>query len=156
MQLVTTNTSCVYKFADVSIPDTIKTVRVQFIENKAPYLNPQLSPQLTEKLRQKIVSQTRLTQVNSENAHYDISGYVAGYAFSTSAISGQKEATNRLTVTINISLNNQLSNKTQDFTITRNFEFSATKTIPQAEAELNDEMIRSLTDEIFNRIFSDW
>jgi hypothetical protein len=37
--------SCgIYSFADVSIPDSIKTVRINFFENRAQYVNPQLSP----------------------------------------------------------------------------------------------------------------
>lgn len=151
------SSSChVYKFQDISIPDSIKTVRVNFIENRASYVNPQLSPQLTDKLRQKIVSQTRLTQVNNENAHFDISGTVSDYSFSTSAISGQQTAGNRLTINVHIILRNQLDNTEQEFDISRSFEFSASLTRAQAEAGLNDEMIRNLVDEIFNRIFSNW
>ena len=39
----------IYSFNGASIPPEIKTVRVQYIENKARYSNPQLSPQLTDK-----------------------------------------------------------------------------------------------------------
>ena len=60
--------SCGYSFKDVSIPPEIKTVRVQYIKNKARYVNPQLSPQLTERLRLKINNQTRLTNVQSDDA----------------------------------------------------------------------------------------
>lgn len=147
---------CMYKFADVSIPPEIKTVRVQHLENRANYVNPQLSPQLTDRLRQKIVGQTRLTQVNNENAHYDISGFISEYSFSTSAISNQQEATNRLTVQVHVILNDRYNNKLEEFDISRSFEFSARMTIPEAESSLNEEMIKNLTDEIFNRIFSDW
>ena len=66
----------IYNFNGASIPAEIKTVRVQFIVNKARYNNPQLSPQLTDKLRQKIVSQTKLTQINGDDADYDISGSI--------------------------------------------------------------------------------
>ena len=35
------NVNCnVYKFKDVSVPDSIKTVKVNFLENKARYVNP--------------------------------------------------------------------------------------------------------------------
>lgn len=146
----------VYKFADVSIPPDVKTVNVNYIDNNARYKNSQLSPQLTDKLKQKIVSQTRLTQVNGNDAHYIITGSISDYSFSTSAISGQREATNRLTVIVHIKLNDQIRNEEKEFDISRSFEFSANFTIPQAEASLFDEIIRNLTDEIFNRIFSDW
>ncbi|MEO5563227.1 MAG: hypothetical protein ABIR18_07330, partial [Chitinophagaceae bacterium] len=58
-----TNSGCnIYKLNEAVVPDSIKTIKINFIENKAPYVNPTLSPRLTDKLRQKIVSQTRLSQ----------------------------------------------------------------------------------------------
>ena len=148
-----------YKFADVSLPDSIKTVKVNYIENRASYVNPQLSPTLTDKLRQKIVSQTKLTQVNADIADYNISGAITNYSVSTAGISQQQAATNRLTVTVSISItdkNNLPVKDKENISISRTFDFSATLTLQQAEAAINDEMIRNLTDEIFNRIFSDW
>jgi outer membrane lipopolysaccharide assembly protein LptE/RlpB len=158
LSLLLLNTNCNYKFNQVSIPPSIKTVYVRFIENKALYKNPLLSPELTQKLRQKIVNQTNLTQVNTENADYDISGYISQYDVTTSGISGEQVATNRLTVGVSITLYDRKTAgaEPKNFSISRSFDFSANLTLPQAEARLNDEMIRNLTDEIFNRIFSDW
>ncbi|HZI54419.1 MAG TPA: LptE family protein [Chitinophagaceae bacterium] len=151
------NSSCnVYKFHDIAIPDSIKTIKINFIENRAPYVNPLLSPRLTDRLRQKIVSQTRLSQTNNDNADWDINGYISNYTSSTSGISNQQVATNRLTVTVHVSVNDQKANKTQEYDVSRNFEYSATKSLTQAESELADEIIRGLTDDIFNRIFSNW
>jgi Lipopolysaccharide-assembly len=146
-----------YSLKDVSVPPEVKTVRVNFIENKARYINPQLSPQLTDKLRQKINNQTRLTQVQGEDAHYDISGTIVDYSFSTAGISGNREASNRLTVTVEIKLLNRLDDKKSfDAQVSRSFDFAASKSITQAESELNESLLRNLTDEIFNRIFSNW
>ena len=148
----------IYSFTGASIPPEIKTVRVQYIDNKARYTNSQLSPQVTDKLRQKILSQTKLTQVKGDNADYDISGFISQYDVSTSGISSQQVATNRLTVGINITLTDRKTPNAEpkNFSISRSFDFSANLTLPQAEQKLNDEMIRNLVDEIFNRIFSDW
>jgi len=157
LMVITGSSSCnVYKFRDISIPDSIKTVKVNFIENRAPYVNPMLSPRLTDRLRQKIVSQTRLSTTNNDNADWDIKGYVSNYTSTTSGISQQQVATNRLTVTVHISLNDQRANKTQEYDVSRNFEYSASKSLTQAESELADEILRGLTDDIFNRIFSNW
>jgi hypothetical protein len=148
----------IYKFKDVTIPDSIHTVKVNFIENRARYVNPQLSQRLTEKLRQKIVNQTRLNQTNNEeSADWIINATISQYDFSTSAISGQKEAGNRLTVAVHIVIIDQRADNTAtQYDVSRNFEFSATQSIQQAETALADEMVRSLTDDIFNRIFSNW
>lgn len=148
--------SCgIYKFNDASVPDSIKTVKVNFIENRASYVNPQLSPRLTDKLRQKIVGQTRLTQTNNL-ADWEISGTITQYNFSTSGISGQQVATNRLTVGLTITVNDVKANKTDRYDISRSFEFRSNLSFQQAENALGDEMIRTLTDEIFTRLFSKW
>jgi len=151
------STSChIYRFNEATVPDSIKTVKIiQFI-NRARYVNPQLSPQLTDKLRQKIVGQTRLSQTNNDNADWEISGTITDYSLSTSAISGQREATNRLSVSVHVVKDSHKEDKRDEYDVTRSFEFSASKSLQQAESEKADEMIRALTDEIFNRLFSNW
>jgi len=158
LHLLVTQSSCkIYRFNEAgSVPDSIKTVKVNFIENRAQYVNPQLSPRLTDRLRQKIVGQTKLTQTNSDNADWNITGFVRDYTFSTSAISGQQGANSRLTVGIHITLEDRKSGKTTENDVSRSFEFKGNKTFQQAESELADEMIRTLTDDIFNKLFSNW
>jgi len=149
--------SCgIYRFKDVSIPDSIKTVKVNFIENKARYINPQLSPQLTDKLRQKIVNQTRLVQTNGDNADWEITAFISDYSVSTAAISQQQNATDRLNVSVSVSIYDRLANTTKDYPVSRSFDFSATITLQQAEVQLNEQIITNLTDEIFNKLFSNW
>jgi len=151
------NTGCnIYKFNEATVPDSIKTVKVNYINNRARYVNPQLSSRLTDKLRQKIVSQTRLTQTNNENADWEISGTITDYSLSTSAISGQREVSNRLSVSVHITLNKRKEEKTDNFDVSRSFEFPASQSLQQAEASKSDEIIRALTDEIFNKVFSNW
>jgi hypothetical protein len=152
-----TTTSCnIYKFNEATVPDSIKTVKVNFIENRARYINPQLSPRLTDKLRQKITGQTRLTPSNNENADWDISGFITDYTFSTSSITNQQVTNNKLTVSVHIILNDRRAEKTVEHDVSRSFEFKGNQSFQQAENALGDEMIRTLTDEIFNRLFSNW
>jgi hypothetical protein len=150
--------SCkIYSFRDVSIDyNKIKTIKIGFIENRARIVNPQLSPQLTDKLQQKIVNQTRLTRTNSDDAHYQISGYISDYSVTTTGVTAQQAATNRLTVSVKINLKNTVDNTTNEFDVSRSFDFSANLSLDQAQASLQEEILRNLTDEIFNRIFSNW
>jgi len=150
--------SCgVYSFKDVSIDYTkIKTIKIGFFENKARYINPQLSPMLTDKVQQKIVSQTKLTRTNNDDANLQISGYISDYSVSTASISATQATSNRLNVGVHLVVKNTVDNKTDEYDINRNFDFSANLSLQQAETQLQDEIIRSLTDEIFNRIFSNW
>ncbi len=150
--------SCKYSFKDTSpIPEEVKTFRVNYLENKAQYVNTQLSPQLTERLKQKIINTTRLRQTNEDDAHYDISGFVSQYFTSTISITGNNAASNRLTVGFHLVFRNTLDEKKNFETdLTRTFDFPATQSLSQAESSLNNEMVRNIVDEIFNKIFSNW
>ena len=127
------------------------------MRNNATYINPQLSPQLTDRLRQKINNQTRLTLIQGEDAHYEISADIRSYNVSTAGISDQTTATNRLSVGVHILFQNRLDQKANFETdVSRNFDFSASLSLQAAETQRSDEILKNLTDEIFNRIFSNW
>lgn len=153
--------SCwLYKFNDVSINPDIKTVRVNIIENRARYVNTRLASTLTDRLRQKIANQTRLSPTTEDGADLDISATIVEYNASTSGISnsndGRQQSLNRLTVTIQLKVNDQVAGDLKDLSVSRNFDYPANQTLQEAEQRLLDEMVRNLTDEIFNRIFSQW
>ncbi len=152
-------TSCgIYTMNDVSINyDSVKTIKLFTIENKASYVNPQLAPKLYEKLSQKFVNSTKLTRTNKDDAHYQIIATITGYNPSqTVGISANQATTNRLTVSVHVVLKKTLENKTEEFDVSRNADFSANLSLQQAEGQLLDELVRNLTDEIFNHIFSNW
>jgi hypothetical protein len=160
--LANINSGCgIYKLTESEpLPDSVKTFRVNTLMNAAPYQNPQLAPALSDKLRQKIGGQTKLIATNSDNAHYDISGTITDYSPSTTGVSntnGQTQASlNRLTVTVHIVVNKTLSNDKEEFDVSRSFDFNANRSLQSVESELLPEIIRNLSDEIFNHIFSKW
>lgn len=154
---LTLTTSCgVYSFKDVSIPPEVKTVKIGFFENKASYINPQLAPLLTDRLQLKITNQTRLTRTNSEDAHYQISGYISQDNISTAGITNQQSSINRLTIGVHLVFRNTLTGKSNEYDVSRNFDFNANLSRQQAESLLKEEILKNVTDEIFNRIFSNW
>ncbi len=150
--------TCKYSFKDTSpIPPEVKTFRVNYLENKARYINPQLSPQITERLKQKIIGNTRLRQTNDDNAHYDISGYISGYNVTTTGITGNTASNNRLNVSFHLIFKNTLDEKKNIETdVSSTFDFSSQLTLSQAESSLNDDIIKNTVDAIFNKIFSNW
>ncbi|HVS95080.1 MAG TPA: LptE family protein [Puia sp.] len=157
--------SCkIYSFKDVSIPAEVKSIHIAYIENHATLVNPQLAPALNDALRQKINNQaSRLSQIQSSDADYDVSGWVSGYNYSTSGVSNQQASSNRLSVTVHIVFKNHLDPTGKkvppaDFEadVTRNFDFSANLSISDAEAQLIPTVVSNMTDEIFNKLFSNW
>jgi len=146
-----------YTMKESSIPKEIKTIHIGFIENRARYVNPQLSPQLTDRLRQKVNSQTNRTLIQGDNADMDISGTITDYSFTTAAIANNQSATNRLNITVHIKLIDRIDEKrSKDEDVTRSFDFDAGVSIQQAETALNESILKNLSDEIFNRLFSNW
>ncbi len=150
--------SCKYSFKDTSpIPLEIKTFRVQYLENRAQYINTQLSQQLTETLKSKIINATRLKQTNEDDAHYDIGGYVTQYSTSTVNIANNNSTTNRLTVAFHLVFKNTLDpTKNFEADISRNEDFDAGKSLTDAESTLTPIVVKNVVDEIFNKIFSNW
>ena len=152
--------SCgIYSFRDVSIDYTkTKTIKVGYIENNARYVNPLLSPQLTDKLKQKISSSTKLILTNSDNADLIITGNISDYSVSTAAISTTQAATNRLSVTVHLSIrNNKASTDPEEKDVTRNFDFSSSQSLSDAESSSQySDFIKALIEDIFNQLFSKW
>lgn len=143
-----------------AIPDSVKTVRVQQITNRAAYVNPQIAPALTDRLRQKVISQTKLTNTNNENADWEITPEIQEYSVTTTGVTStngqQQSSLNRLNVRVHVTINKRKEGKVEEYDVSRSFDFSARQSLQTAEASLLDEMVRNLTDEIFNKLFSDW
>ncbi|MEP7278768.1 MAG: LptE family protein [Bacteroidota bacterium] len=146
-----------YTMKESSIDKNIKTIHIGFIENRARFVNPQLSQQLTERLRQKVNNQTSKSLVPGDNADLDISGAITDYSFTTAAIADNRSATNRLNITVHVKLVNRLDEKkSKDQDVSRSFDFDANVSIDQAQTQLMESILKNLSDEIFNSLFSDW
>jgi hypothetical protein len=104
-----------------------------------------------------------LSQVQTSDADWDVSGWVSGYSYTTSGVANQQAASNRLTVTVHIVFKNHLDPTGKkvppaDFEadVSRNFDFSATISVTDAESQLMPTVVSNMTDEIFNKLFSNW
>lgn len=158
---VSIQSTCKYGFKDTSpLPPDVKTFRVSYFENKAQYVNPQLAPQLAEKLKQKIINTTRLKQTNTDDADYDISGYVSEYYTSTTGISGNNASQNRLNISFHLNFKNNKATdenkKIIEAEIPVNIDFPASQSLSQAESANSTKIISNIVDAVFNKIFSNW
>jgi len=154
--------SCgVYSFSQKgTVEDSARTVKVAAFENRAPYVNPQVSPTLSERLRQKILSQTKLTNTNNDVADYNITGYIADYSVSLTGVTSngngqQQSSLNRLNVRVHVTLS-KFGGQPEEFDVNWSTDFGSQLSLQAVEAGFLDEMIRNLSDGIFNHIFSNW
>ena len=151
------NSCKVYTFTDATIPTSIKTVNVGYIENKATYVNPQLATSLTTSILQNILSKTRLVGIKNDQANYVIKGTIYEYnPTQTVGTNTTGASVNRLTVSVKFELTNNVDNSVKEFDIVRNWDFAANLTLQQAETALFTEIVKTISDDLFNQIFSNW
>ncbi len=131
---------------------------MHLLENRAQNVVPSLAATLTEKIRGRILSQTGLAPVSTDDADYDLSGSITTYTVSVSgAVNAQTASKNRLTLSVSIKFKNRKNEKasfTQTFT--RFSDFDATQTLQNVENGLIDDIGNQLADDIFNKAFVNW
>lgn len=146
----------VYSFTGATIEG--KNINIHVLENHSPNIVPSLTSTLTDKIRSRILSQTGLAPVNSDNADYDLSGAITGYTVTISGAAGtQQVAKNRLTISVEITFKNRLNEKANfKQTFTRFSDFDANQTLQNVENALIDDIGNQLADDIFNKAFVNW
>jgi len=146
-----------YSFTGANISPDVKTFSVYYFPNRARLVNPTLSQMFTEALREKMQRQTSLNELG-ENGDLIFEGQITGYDVRPMAI--QKEdmaALNRLTISVNLKYTN---NKDPEQNIERTFsafeDFDSTSSLSDVEDGLVPEIIKKLTEDIFNQTLANW
>jgi len=150
-------TGCkIYSFTGASIEG--KTINILNFENRAPNVVPTLAPIISDKVRNKILSQTGLAAINSEDADYIIKAAITGYNVTISGLQGTMAASqNRLTITLEVDFTNKLDEKNSfKKSFSRFADFPATSQLNSVENGLIEEICSQLSDDIFNRAFINW
>lgn len=146
-----------YSFTGASISPEVKTVSVQYFQNRASIVNPTLSQEFTDALKDKIKGQTSLTFVN-DLGDVNFEGEITDYKTSPMAITGDdRAALNRFTVSIRVKYTNRLD-VDQDFekVFSRYQDYDSTHDLSSVEEELVELIINDITEDIFNDAFVNW
>ena len=146
-----------YKFSGTSIPPSVQTVSIAYIENKAQIVNPALSNLITEKLKEKYRKMTRLTFVD-EDGDFSFEGEITGYDSSTTGFTADEVgALNRLTVTVKIYFKNaKEAGKDFEKSFSKFRDFPSDQSLDSVESRLVDEIVDELIEDIFNATAADW
>lgn len=151
--------SC-YTLKNASIPPDLKTINIQFFENNAPLVVNNLSQTFTEALKERIRTQSRLSLVRGE-ADATLSGSIIGYTIAPVSIEATSNnappiaGANRLSITVKVKFVYDKDKKL-------NFEESMTRfanykgDINSQEQNLIQEITKQLTEDIYNKAFSNW
>ncbi len=148
-----------YSFSGASVNYALsKTFSISYFNNIATMVTPMLSPLLTDELTRRLVSQTRLTQVQEEG-DLSFTGEITDYQIAPIAVSGDEYATkNRLTITVRLTFVNK--NEPQfSFTnrVYREYEdYDTNLLLSDIEPELVPQIVEKLVENIFNDALSNW
>lgn len=146
-----------YSFSGTSIQPDVKTFTVEYFENKAPRVNPSLSNSLSEALIDKYRKLTSLEMLEEGGDLY-VSGIITGYETKPVAVTADEVAAqNRLTITIKIQYSNKLHPK-EDFekSFSAFADYDSMQSLDSVEAQLCDDIIEILVEDIFNATVANW
>ncbi|MDR2383947.1 MAG: DUF4614 domain-containing protein [Prevotellaceae bacterium] len=150
--------SCgIYSFSQSYLSPDVKTVSIEYFPNMALLVNPTLSNTFTEALKDMFTRQTRLTQVES-SGHLHFSGEIRDYAVTPTAVTGDEVASlNRLTIRVKVKYVNQID-ETQNFDkdFSAYSDFPGEASIEQYQAQLVEEITKTLVENIFNASVGNW
>lgn len=152
-------TSCKvsYSFTGASIAPSVKTFSVYYFPNRAKLVNPNLSQTFTDGLQEKLIRQTSLSQI-SDNGDLEFSGQITEYDVRPMNIQqGDLAALNRLTIGIKVKyVNNKDHEQDWEKSFTGYEDFESSQSLSDVEDSLVPEIIKKLTDDIFNASIANW
>lgn len=146
-----------YSRNGASIPIEAKTYSVNYIENRAAYVEPTLSNELTEALKQKFRSETNLTEVLDGNGDLHFEGEIVQDYLRPVNIQDEYSAGTRLTIVVKVKYVNRFDDK-----FDYNSQFSAYRDMGELQDRsevgqaLVKEIIEQIVDDIYNKAVVNW
>jgi len=145
-----------YSFSGAST-EGLKSVSVQYFQNRASLVQPGLSQNLTDALIDKCKAQTNLSVVNGlgdVNFEGEISDY---YTRPLTVSADATAATNRFTISVKVKFTNAVDpDLSYEQSFSRYEDYDSSLDLSQVEAELSEKIIEMIVEDIFNRAFVNW
>ena len=150
--------SCgVYSFSGTSIQPDVKTIAVEYFENKALKVNPTLASSLSNALIDKYRRLTSL-DILTENGDLNVYGEITSYDTRPTAVTADEVASkNRLTITVKIFFTNRLHPEENfEKSFSAYADYDSNQLLDAVESSLCSEIIEILVEDIFNSTVANW
>jgi hypothetical protein len=146
-----------YSFSGASISPLVKTVSIQYFQNRAPLVQPGLSQYITDALIDKCKAQTNLkfvTGIGDVNFEGEISDYNTR---PLTVAADARAAMNRFTIAVKAKFTNSVEPELSfEQTFSRYEDYDSNLDLSQVEKELSDKIIEMIVEDIFNQAFVNW
>lgn len=146
-----------YSFSGASISPDVKTISIQYFQNRASLVQPGLSQNLTDALIDKCKSQTNLSLVNGLG-DVNFEGEITDYSTRPLTVSADAEAAvNRFTITVKVKFTNAIDpDLSYEQSFSRYEDYDSALDLSQVEENLSGKIIEMIVEDIFNRAFVNW
>jgi predicted porin len=146
-----------YSFSGASISPDVKTVSIQYFQNRAPLVQPGLSQYITDALIDKCKTQTNLGYVNGIG-DVNFEGEITDYNTRPLTVAADAQAaTNRFTIAVKVKFTNAVDpDLNYEQTFSRYEDYDSNLDLGQVEKELSDKIIELIVEDIFNQAFVNW
>lgn len=147
-----------YKFNGASIDySKTKTIQIADFPIRSSYVWGPMASIFNNQLKDQFANNTRLIQVR-RNGDLKIEGEITQYNQRNKAVSSEGYSSQtELSMTVNVRFTNNVNHKEdfeRQFTATSTYE--NTQTLTSVQEELVTQMVKEITDQIFNATVANW
>jgi hypothetical protein len=146
-----------YSFSGASISPAVKTISIQYFDNRASLVQPGLSLYLTDALIDKCKAQTRLSFINGIG-DVNFEGQITKYFTLPLTVSADaRAAMNRFTIEVNVKFTNAVDPELSfEQKFSRYADYDSNLDLNSVEKDLTEKIIALIVEDIFNQAFVNW
>lgn len=146
-----------YSFTGASISPLVKTISIQYFQNRASLVQPRLSQFLTDALIDKCRAQTNL-QFTKEIGDVNFEGVITDYNTMPLTVGADaRAAMNRFTISVSVKFTNVIEpDLSFEQTFSRYEDYDSNSNLSAVEDELSNRIVELIIEDIFNRAFANW
>ncbi|HBH83152.1 MAG: hypothetical protein A2X05_17435 [Bacteroidetes bacterium GWE2_41_25] len=146
-----------YSFSGASISPMIRSLSVQYFQNRAALVQPGLDQKFTDALTDKCKSQTNL-EIVSNLGDVNFEGEITEYRTAPLTVAADAYAAmNRFTVTVRVKYTNSVDTDLSfDQTFSRYEDYDSNLNLSDVEQDLVEKIVEMIIEDIFNKAFVNW
>ncbi|MBO5001521.1 MAG: LptE family protein [Prevotella sp.] len=156
--IIAVSCSVSYKFNGASIDySKTKTIQIADFPIRSSYVWGPMGPMFNNQLKDIFANNTKLIQVK-RNGDLKIEGEITQYTQRNKSVTAEgHSAQTELAITVNVRFTNT-TNHSEDFErqFTATSTYETTQSLNAVQEELVTEMIKDITDQIFNATVANW
>lgn len=155
--VVVTRCTVSYSFTGAVIDPQIKTISIQYFQNRASLVQVGLSQYLTDAVIDKCKTQTKLSIVNGIG-DVNFEGEITDYNTKPLTVAADSRAAmNRFTISVKVKFTNSIQpDNSYEKIFSRYEDYDSNLDLSRVEKELSDKIITQIVEDIYNEAFGKW